>query len=121
MARAHGVPTRSSALSARVPDAGLSPWRHHGSLPRGHHRPKEREGSAVGAERGYTATTAVWDAADRRDTALLRFVGGPLPYGLEPDRAASTELVAHPVEQGIIERAVPVETLFAPAALGWNR
>lgn len=59
------------------------------------------------------------DAADRRNAALARSVADPLPYGIAPNRAMLAELVRHAAEQGIIERVMPVETLFASATLGW--
>jgi len=39
--------------------------------------------------------------------------GDPLPYGIEPNRTMVETVVQYAVEQGIIARAVPVETLFA--------
>ena len=39
--------------------------------------------------------------------------GDPLPYGLEPNRAAVEELVDHAVSQKILRRRPAVETLFA--------
>jgi 4,5-dihydroxyphthalate decarboxylase len=41
----------------------------------------------------------------------------PLPYGIEPNRGVLEELIGHAVTQGILERAVPVESLFAGATL----
>lgn len=37
----------------------------------------------------------------------------PLPYGIEPNRAVLEELLRHAVDQRILDRAVPLDGLFA--------
>jgi 4,5-dihydroxyphthalate decarboxylase len=39
----------------------------------------------------------------------------PLPYGIEPNRAMLEDLIGHAVTQGILDRPVEVESLFADA------
>ncbi len=39
------------------------------------------------------------------------------PYGVEPNRKALETLMRYSCEQGLAERALPIETLFAPSTL----
>lgn len=57
------------------------------------------------------APTAV-DTTYRRVAELTG--ADPLPYGLEPNRHVLEELLRHAVDQRILERAVPLDELFAP-------
>ncbi|WP_448330860.1 ABC transporter substrate-binding protein [Streptomyces sp. DSM 41534] len=57
------------------------------------------------------APTAV-DTMHRRVAELTG--ADPLPYGLEPNRHVLEELLRHAVDQRILERAVPLDELFAP-------
>jgi 4,5-dihydroxyphthalate decarboxylase len=52
--------------------------------------------------------------------ARVREITGddPLPYGVEPNRAAIEELVGHALRQRILTRRPAVEALFAPGTLG---
>jgi 4,5-dihydroxyphthalate decarboxylase len=52
--------------------------------------------------------------ADRRYRRVLEITGqDPLPYGVEPNRAAIEELIGHAVSQKILERPPGLESLFA--------
>lgn len=53
-------------------------------------------------------------ATDRMHRRVMEITGkDPLPYGIEPNRRMLEELIGHAVSQGILERPVPVESLFA--------
>lgn len=45
---------------------------------------------------------------------VMEMTGDPLPYGIEPNRRMLDAIVQHAVTQGIIPRAVAIETLFPP-------
>lgn len=66
-----------------------------------------RAGSIVGA-----------DATDRLNARVMDVLPDPLPYGIAPNRHVLEQLVQHAAEQGIIDAAMPVEALFAPATTG---
>jgi ABC-type nitrate/sulfonate/bicarbonate transport system substrate-binding protein len=53
-------------------------------------------------------------ANDKLFRRVMELTGDPLPYGIEPNRAVLEALIQRSVEQGIIPRAVTVESLFAP-------
>jgi 4,5-dihydroxyphthalate decarboxylase len=56
--------------------------------------------------------------ADRMYRRVLEITGAdPLPYGLEPNRAALEELVDHAVRQKILLRRPALESLFAEGTL----
>ncbi len=58
-------------------------------------------------------------AADRTNQLVMDVTGqDPLPYGVEPNRQVLEQLIRHAVAQRIIDRPVPVETLFAEPTLG---
>jgi len=62
---------------------------------------------AAGAVEQPTADDAVFKR-------VMEMTGGdPLPYGIEPNRRMIETLIQYAVEQGIIARAVTVESLFA--------
>jgi ABC-type nitrate/sulfonate/bicarbonate transport system substrate-binding protein len=53
-------------------------------------------------------------AADRLYLTVLRDTGtDPLPYGLEPNRPVLENLMDHAVRQHILDKPVPLESLFA--------
>lgn len=53
-------------------------------------------------------------AADRMYKRVLEITGSdPLPYGVEPNRAALEELIDHAIAQKILRRRPSLETLFA--------
>jgi 4,5-dihydroxyphthalate decarboxylase len=45
---------------------------------------------------------------------VMEITGDPLPYGIAPNRRVLDELIGHAVTQGIINKPVSVEQLFAP-------
>jgi 4,5-dihydroxyphthalate decarboxylase len=56
------------------------------------------------------------DAANDVDEVhrrVMKITGDPLPYGIAPNRRVLDQLVAHAVMQGIIDKPVSVEELFA--------
>jgi 4,5-dihydroxyphthalate decarboxylase len=58
------------------------------------------------------------DAASPTDPVFRRVMeitGDPLPYGIEPNRAALESIVQYSVEQGILPRTMPIEELFPPS------
>ena len=55
------------------------------------------------------------DVVHRR---VMEITGNPLPYGIEPNRAALEELVRHATTQKIITRPVDIDALFAPSTRG---
>jgi hypothetical protein len=56
--------------------------------------------------------------ADRMYRRVLELTGDdPLPYGIEPNRAILTELMAHAVSQRILDRPMALDALFAPGTL----
>jgi 4,5-dihydroxyphthalate decarboxylase len=55
---------------------------------------------------------------DLRYARVLELTGSdPLPYGIEPNRAAIDELIRHARGQHILRQVAAVETLFAPGTL----
>lgn len=53
-------------------------------------------------------------ATDRMYRRVLETTGtDPLPYGMEPNRAVLEELLRHAVDQRILDRPMPLDTLFA--------
>lgn len=57
--------------------------------------------------------------ADRMYRRVLEITGSdPLPYGIEPNRAAVEELIDHAVAQKILARRPVLESLFVESALG---
>ncbi len=55
---------------------------------------------------------------DRMYRQVMQLTGSdPLPYGIEPNRAALEELLHHAVSQQILARPVALETVFAPSTL----
>jgi 4,5-dihydroxyphthalate decarboxylase len=52
------------------------------------------------------------DAVHRR---VMEITGDPLPYGIAPNRKVLDELIRHALTQGIINKDVVPEDLFAPA------
>jgi ABC-type nitrate/sulfonate/bicarbonate transport system substrate-binding protein len=49
---------------------------------------------------------------------VMEITGNPLPYGLEPNRAALEELIRHATTQAIVTKPVEIDTLFAPSTRG---
>lgn len=58
-------------------------------------------------------------AADRMYRRVMDLTGAdPLPYGIEPNRVVLEELLRSAVDQGILDRPVALEDVFAPATHG---
>ena len=58
---------------------------------------------------------AIDTAADRMYARVMEITGkDPLPYGLEPNRAAIDELIDHALRQKILRQPPTVDELFAP-------
>lgn len=130
-----GPPPKSPALAPLIPDAreaGFTALRERGLYPVNHlvvvkdellaarpelgaevfdafARAKSRyvEGLRDGTRGSGTATDGMY----RR---VMETTGAdPLPYGIEPNRAVLEELLRHAVDQRILDRAVPLDGLFA--------
>ena len=52
---------------------------------------------------------------DRLHQRVMEVLPDPLPYGIEPNREVLEALMRHAVTQRILDRAIAVEDLFAPA------
>lgn len=52
-------------------------------------------------------------AIDNLHSLVTAVTGDPLPYGIEPNRVVLEELIGHTVAQGIIDKRVAVDELFA--------
>jgi 4,5-dihydroxyphthalate decarboxylase len=62
------------------------------------------------------ATTLPWQIAEVESTRAL--MGDDYwPYGVEPNRAALETLMRYSCQQGLAERAIAIESLFAPSTL----
>jgi hypothetical protein len=51
---------------------------------------------------------------DRVHLRVMEITGDPLPYGIAPNRRVLESLIEHSLTQGIIDRPVTVDELFAP-------
>ncbi len=58
------------------------------------------------------------DAADRLHQRVMEVIGDPMPYGLEPNRKIIETLMGHAQAQGIINKPMKVEDLFAKETWG---
>ena len=58
------------------------------------------------------------NATDAFYRRVMDVIGDPLPYGVEPNRAAIETLIGHAVAQHIIPRPIAVDELFAANTLG---
>jgi 4,5-dihydroxyphthalate decarboxylase len=54
-------------------------------------------------------------STDKLHQRVMEIAGDPLPYGIAPNRHVIDELIGHAVAQGIIQRHVDAEELFAPS------
>ena len=52
-------------------------------------------------------------AIDLMHQRVMEITGDPLPYGIEPNRRVLEELIGHALKQGIIDKAVSIDELFA--------
>jgi 4,5-dihydroxyphthalate decarboxylase len=48
------------------------------------------------------------------------FGNDPFPYGVRANRAVLEQLVRHSYDQGLTERPIEVESLFAPSTVAWE-
>jgi len=51
---------------------------------------------------------------DKVHLRVMEIAGDPLPYGIAPNRRVLDELIGHAQAQGIIDRRIPADELFAP-------
>jgi 4,5-dihydroxyphthalate decarboxylase len=49
---------------------------------------------------------------------VMAITGDPLPYGIAPNRTVLEELIGHALTQGIIDKPVTADELFAPSTRG---
>jgi len=76
----------------------------------------KRRAMAELAEPVVLATTLPWQIAEVESTRAL--MGDDYwPYGVEPNRAALGTLLRYSCQQGLAERPIPIESLFAPSTL----
>lgn len=54
-------------------------------------------------------------AIDRLHLRIMERMSDPLPYGIEPNRQVLENLIGHATAQGILQRPVEVDEVFAPA------
>jgi 4,5-dihydroxyphthalate decarboxylase len=54
-----------------------------------------------------------WMASELEEIEAV-FGGDPWPYGIEPNRPSIEALVQYVADQSLIEKPVPIETLFVP-------
>src|SRR5580704_13477998 len=52
---------------------------------------------------------------DETHKRVMEITGDPLPYGIAPNRRVIEELIGHALTQGIIDKPVTVDELFAPS------
>ena len=55
---------------------------------------------------------------DKVHRRVMEIAGEPLPYGIEPNRKVLEELIGHALTQGIVDKPMSVDSLFAPATRG---
>ncbi|MFD7994725.1 ABC transporter substrate-binding protein [Streptomyces mexicanus] len=130
-----GPPPRSAALAPLIPEpeeAGFTALRERGLYPINHlivirdellqKQPELGElvfdafarAKQLYVDRLRTGAIGSPTATDRMYQRVLEVTGrDPLPYGMEPNRAVLEELMRHAVDQHILDRPVPLETLFA--------
>jgi hypothetical protein len=130
-----GLDSGSPHLAPLIPDpwaAGLTALRERGLYPINHLVVVKDEllqdYPALGAEvfdsfaraklhyvrRLRDGSVADPTTADRMYGQVMDVTGtDPLPYGIEPNRAVLEELMRHAVDQRILERPLPLESLFA--------
>ena len=55
--------------------------------------------------------------ADQTFTSVMKITGDPLPYGVPPNRRVLEAVVQYSVEQGILQRPLKIEDVFARGTL----
>lgn len=130
-----GPAPQSPALAPLIPDpqeAGFTALRERGLYPVNHLVVVKDELLAARPELGAEVfdafaraklhyverlrhdTLGSVTATDRMYRRVMETTGAdPLPYGIEPNRAVLEELLRHAVDQRILDRAVPLDGLFA--------
>ncbi len=129
-----GVDIEHPDIAPLIPnalDAGLAAYKARGHYPINHlvvvrdDLLAERPGLAADAfeafaesKRRYVADLKAGriekpSAVDKVHLKVIEAGGDPLPYGIAPNRRVIEELMRHAVSQGIIPKAVPLESLFA--------
>ncbi len=76
----------------------------------------KRVGHARLREEGFDAIADPW-WSERLDELDAAFGGDPYPYGLEANRHVLTSALAYAYEQGLVERPLALEELFAAETL----
>jgi 4,5-dihydroxyphthalate decarboxylase len=139
LAAAIGIEANHPDIAPLIPDAqevGLTAFREHGYYPINHlvvikdELLQAHPGLAtevfnlfVESKRLYLAALKAGrieqpDQADKLHQRVMETMEDPLPYGIEPNRAIIEALIENAVTQGIIDRKVTIEDLFAPETRG---
>jgi 4,5-dihydroxyphthalate decarboxylase len=131
-----GVDVKSPDVKPLIPDAleaGLAALRRNGHYPINHTVVIKDEliaahpdlaadvfdafaqSKRVYLDRLKSGAIAKPTEVDELHKRVMAITGDPLPYGIAPNRKVLEELIGHALRQGIIEKPVAVEDLFAPA------
>ena len=135
LAAAIGIEASSPAIKPLIPnalEAGLAALRRNGHYPINHTVVIKDDLLAANpalaadvfsafaeAKRRYVERlkTGNIDKPTKEDEVhrrVMEITGDPLPYGIAANRRVLDELIGHAVTQGIIEKPVSVDELFAP-------
>ena len=135
LAAAIGIEASSPAVKPLIPnalEAGLAALRRNGHYPINHTVVIKDDLLAANpglaadvfsafaeAKRRYVERlkTGNIDKPTKEDEVhrrVMEITGDPLPYGIAANRRVLDELIGHAVTQGIIEKPVSVDELFAP-------
>jgi len=135
LAAAIGIDASSPAIKPLIPnalEAGLAALRRNGHYPINHTVVIKDDLLAANpglaadvfsafaeAKRRYVERlkTGNIDKPTKEDEVhrrVMEITGDPLPYGIAANRRVLDELIGHAVTQGIIEKPVSVDELFAP-------
>ncbi|MFL6799592.1 MAG: ABC transporter substrate-binding protein [Xanthobacteraceae bacterium] len=136
LAAAIGVDVKHPAVKPLIPnalEAGLAALRRNGDYPINHTIVIRDELIAqhpdlaadvfdafVRAKRQYldrlqAGTLEQPDQADRLHQRVMEIGSDPLPYGIAPNRHVIESLIGHAVTQGILQKPVAIDELFAPS------
>ena len=134
LAAAIGVDVDHVDVKPLIPnalEAGLSALRSRGHYPINHLMVIKDEvltanpGLAADVFNAFTESKRVYlqrlkarqiekpTAIDVMHQRVMEITGDPLPYGIAPNRKVLEELIGHALKQGIINKAVNVDELFA--------
>jgi 4,5-dihydroxyphthalate decarboxylase len=135
LAAAIGIEASSPAIKPLIPnalEAGLAALRRNGHYPINHTVVIKDDLLAANpalaadvfsafaeAKRRYVERLRAgnidkFTKEDEVHRRVMEITGDPLPYGVAPNRRVLDELIGHAVTQGIIQKPVSVEELFAP-------